>query len=212
MVCYRRVIKGGWKTVIDMNKRVFLAIAALVSMPVPASAQLQNDGEALVKAVREEDDNKAIELLTSRGRSIVNTRDSKGDTALIVAITRRDSSWTGYLLKQGADPNYPARNGDTPLIAAARVGFEDAAQWLIDLGGKVDGANRMGETPLIVAVQQRQIPVIRLLLNRGANPDKTDSAAGYSARDYAKRDNRGGEILRLIDSKKAKPAASGPVR
>ena len=58
------------------------------------------------------------------------------------------------------------------------------------MGAKVDGANRMGETPLIVAVQQRQTPIVRRLLAAGANPDKTDNAAGYSARDYAQRDNR----------------------
>ena len=52
----------------------------------------------------------------------------------------------------------------------------------------------MGETPLIVAVQQRQPPIVKLLLAAGADPDKTDSAAGYSARDYAKRDSRAREI------------------
>ena len=53
----------------------------------------------------------------------------------------------------------------------------------------------MGETALIVAVQQRQPPVVKLLLEAGANPDKADHAAGYSARDYAKRDTRSREIL-----------------
>ena len=59
------------------------------------------------------------------------------------------------------------------------------------MGAKVDSANKMGETALIVAVQQRPIPIIRILLRtKGADPDKTNSAQGYSARDYAKRDNR----------------------
>jgi hypothetical protein len=40
-----------------------------------------------------------------------------------------------------------------------------------------------------------------MLLNAGANPDKADSAAGYSARDYAKRDPRAREILKLIDGR-----------
>ena len=53
----------------------------------------------------------------------------------------------------------------------------------------------MGETALIVAVQQRQPRCVKLLLRSGANPDKTDHAAGYSARDYAKRDTRNREML-----------------
>jgi hypothetical protein len=55
-----------------------------------------------------------------------------------------------------------------------------------------------------VAVQRRDAPLVKLLLDHGANPDKTDSAAGYSARDYATRDNRAREILKMIEDKKPK--------
>ena len=60
-------------------------------------------------------------------------------------------------------------------------------------------------TALIIAVQNRNTRLVRRLLQSGANPDKADHAAGYSARDYAKRDNRVRELLRLIET--AKPAA-----
>jgi ankyrin repeat protein len=191
------------------KQAIVAMVVAFGIWAMPAAAQVSQgfDGDKFVAAVRARDGGKALELMESRP-TIVNARDGKGDTALIVAITERDPDWTGYLLNHDADSNLPARNGDTPLIAAARVGFEDAAHWLISRGAKVDTANRMGETALIVAVQQRQIPLVKLLLELGANPDKTDSAAGYSARDYAKRDVRGREILKLIDAQKAKPAAA----
>jgi ankyrin repeat protein len=96
-------------------------------------------------------------------------------------------------------------NGETPLIAAARAGYPEAADWLIGLGARVDETNRAGETALIVAVQRRQVSIVRSLLNAGADPDKTDSVAGYSARDYAKRDNRTPQLLKLIEAKKAAP-------
>ena len=189
-------------------KSLVMAIAlGIAATAASAEAQLGFDGDKFVTAVRERNGSKAIELLEKRP-SVVNARDTKGDTGLIVAIAARDPDWTGYLLNHGADASLPSRSGDTPLIAAARVGFEDAVPWLIVRGARVDAANRMGETPLIVAVQQRQIPVIRLLLAQNADPDKTDAAQGYSARDYAKRDNRGGEILRLIEAKKPKPAVA----
>src|SRR5207237_1088126 len=82
----------------------------------------------------------------------------EGNTGLIVAISRSDERWTGYLLNNHADPNLGGKGGDTPLIAAARVGFAQAIEWLLALGAKVDAANRMGETPLIIAVQQRELP------------------------------------------------------
>ena len=184
-------------------KRATPILAALL-LAAPAGAQSGFDGEKFVQAVRDRDGAEAMELLRARGATVMSARDEKGETALIVAIARRDDEWTGFLLNQGADPNLQARNGDTPLIAAARVGFRDAVDWLIDFGAKVDLDNRMGETPLIVAVQQRQAPIVRLLLAAGADPDRTDSAAGLSARDYAKRDTRSRDILKLIEAGKPK--------
>jgi ankyrin repeat protein len=88
------------------------------------------------------------------------------------------------------------------------VGFEQAVDWLLAKGAKVDGANKMGETPLIVAVQQRNPGLVRTLLEAGANPDKADSAAGLSARDYATRDARSRNLLKLIQSAKPTTAAA----
>jgi hypothetical protein len=50
------------------------------------------------------------------------------------------------------------------------------------------------------------VPIVRKLLQAGANPDRTDAAAGYSARDYAARDPRARDILKLIEDKKAAAA------
>ena len=104
-----------------------------------------------------------------------------------------------------ADPNLSDRNGVTPLMAAARIGLAEAVDWLIGLGAEIDAENHMGETALIIAVQQRQVPIVKALIEAGANPDKADAAQGYSARDYAKRDTRTPEILRIIEAKKPKP-------
>jgi len=164
------------------------------------------DAVTFVKAVRDRDGDKAMELLQTRGSTVINARDESGQTALIVAISRRDDEWTGFLLNRGADPNMPARNGDTPLIAAARVSYVGAVGDLLRKRVKVDAANRAGETALIIAVQQRSVPIVKALLALGADPDRADSAAGYSARDYAKRDTRSREILELIENTK-KPTA-----
>ncbi len=194
------------------NKHLFSVVVAVGLFASPAAAQLGAgfgyDGEKFVAAVRDRDGGTAIQLLEERP-TVVNSRDAKGDTALIIAIARRDSGWTGYLLKEGADVNLPARNGETPLIAAARVGFPEAVRWLLARDAKVDLANRMGETPLIVAVQGRHTPIVKLLLGAGADPDKPDSAAGYSARDYARRDTRSSEILKLIEAKTPKAKSAG---
>jgi ankyrin repeat protein len=184
----------------------FILASALVA--TPAAAQVSTPGYDFIEAVKKSDGDKATEVLSSHPAGIVNTKDGEGNTGLIIAISRGDESWTGFLLNKGADPNLAGKNGDTPLIAATRVGFENAIEWLIGLGAKVNAPNRMGETPLIIAVQQRETPIIKLLLNAGADPDRADHAAGYSARDYAARDSRAREILKLIEDKKPKTAAA----
>jgi ankyrin repeat protein len=180
---------------------------ALAASPVEAQS-LTPAGYDLIEAVKKRDGDKATQILASHPQGIVNTKDTEGNTGLIIAISRSDDQWTPFLLNKGADPNLAGKGGDTPLIAASRVGFESAVEWLLSMGAKVDGANRMGETPLIIAVQQREVPIVRVLLNAGANPDRSDSAAGYSARDYATRDTRARDILKLINDKKPRPAAT----
>mgnify|MGYP003580634416 CR=1 FL=1 len=198
-----------------MKRMLVAAISvALAVQAAPAMAQGVGgyDGQQFVDAVRKQDNDKAISLLEGRP-NVVNSKNGKGDTALLVAIANRDETWTGYLLRLGADPNGAGRDGETPLIAASRLGFLQAAEWLLGMGAKVNGDNRMGETPLIVAVQNRQLPTVKLLLQNGANPDKTDGAQGYSARDYAKRDTPSADIHRLIESTKPKAATTmGPTR
>lgn len=188
-------------------KQLGFAVIFMSIVAAPAIGQsLTTSSYDFIDAVKKSDGNKATQILTDNPRGVVDTRDGEGNTGLIIAISRSDEQWTGFLLNKGADPNLPGKGGDTPMIAAARVGFEPAVEWLIGLGAKVDAANRMGETPLIIAVQQRSLPIVRLLLNQGANPDRTDSAAGYSARDYAQRDPRARDILKLIQDKKPKSA------
>lgn len=190
-----------------MKQLGFAVFVAYSIIAAAAGAQAINTSSIdFINAVKKSDGDKALEVLGNNPKGIVDTRDDDGNTGLIIAISRSDERWTGFLLNKGADPNLAGKGGDTPLIAAARVGFEPAMEWLIGLGAQVDKSNRMGETPLIIAVQQRNAEIVRLLLRQGANPDKTDAAAGYSARDYAQRDTRARDILKLIDDMKPKAA------
>ncbi|HEY4070318.1 MAG TPA: ankyrin repeat domain-containing protein [Sphingomicrobium sp.] len=188
--------------------RIAIAACGIAMLSAPAQAQYYgSDGEQFVAAVQKRDGDKATQLISSHP-TIIDTKDDQGDTGLIIAIRASDQDWTGFLLNKGADPNSHGANGDTPLITAAKAGFDDAAGWLIGLGANVDDSNKSGETALIIAVQQRDTRFVKLLLDHGANPDRTDNVAGYSARDYANRDPRAREIQKLISDKKPKAAAS----
>jgi len=190
-----------------------LAIALALSA-APSLAQSVNqgsEGEAFLKALEERDNNKALPMVQAPDSRVVNYRGYNGNTGLHVVTRERQLDWVGYLLTKGADPEIGDSKGDTPLIIASRIGFEEGAQFLLRYKANVDATNRLGETALIVAVQQRRPRMVELLLKAGASPDKTDRAAGYSARDYAKRDTRNRELLRLIETvQSTKKKVAGP--
>ena len=190
-----------------------LAIAAALSA-APAVAQMHgSDGEAFIAAMKEGEASKALELVEKPGSTVINYRGGDGNAGLHIAMRHRNSNWVGFLLSRGADPDLGDANGDTPLILAARRGFVEGAARMVMKRAEVDKTNRLGETALIVAVQQRQTAIVKMLLEAGADPDKTDHAGGYSAREYAKRDDRSPEMLKLIESVKSKKSAiMGPVR
>ena len=181
---------------------------------VPATGQgfsNSGEGERFLKAIEEGDNNTAIPLLEQPGSRIASYKGYSGETALHIATRKRKLDWVGYLLKKGADANATDRKGDTALMIASRIGFEEAAEWMLQLGARVDASNGRGETALIIAVQQRQPRIVELLLKNGANPDKADFGAGYSARDYAKRDTRNPQLLKLIETvKSTKKQVAGP--
>lgn len=189
-----------------MNLRVLAMIAGgLLTVASGAAAQNIAPSEQLMSAIRDNEDAKIVSLVESNGRGIVNTRGFNGMTPLTAAVEKKRVTYVGYLLKSGANPDEANRDGEVPITMAARLNWMEGLNMLLGFKAKVDTTNRAGETALIVAVQTRNVPMVRRLLEAGADPDKADHVAGLSARDYARRDNRVRELARLIDSKKPKP-------
>ena len=180
------------------------SIAALALAPA-AEAQFRG-GYAFLQAVDDRDGTKVTDALKD-DPAIVNTcNPDTGETALIIVTKRRDTVWLRFLLDKGGDPSIGDRQGMTPLMHAALLNTTDAAEELLGKKAPVDQTNRRGETALIMAVQARNSAMVRLLVRRGANPDKADHIAGMSARDYARRDDRSGQLLAMLDTKADAPS------
>lgn len=180
------------------------AIMGLLFAAPPVAAQYKSASEELLTAVKEANSAKVVELVNSSGSAIINTRGYDGSTALTLAVKAKDSQFVDYLLTRGANPDMTGIGNEPPLVIAARLGWSEGVDHLLQMKARVDATNRQGETALIVAVQARSVDAVRRLLQAGANPDRADSSAGMSARDYAKRDARSRDILALIQ--RARPA------
>jgi hypothetical protein len=200
-------------------RHLLLALGLVGCLAAPLAAQDYSESFAFLKAVRERDGGKVQEIVSNPSSNAVNARDGKtGDSALHILVADRNLNWLAFLLGRGARPDIQNNEGNTPLAVAAQLGWVEGAVQLLARRARVDLPNNRGETPLILVVQSRQLPVadrvemIELLLDKGADPNRQDSFAGYSALDYGRQESRTPEILRALESKRGAraPGAVGP--
>ncbi len=130
-----------------------------------------------------------IQLTLKQGMG-AEALSANGLSALHLAIQYRRLEVARLLLQAGANPEarYPL-SGETPLIRAARNNDPDIAWLLIKSGAKVDAQGFTGLTALMYATNQGYFEVARLLLESGADPNRT-SPNGRSARADALKFNR----------------------
>jgi ankyrin repeat protein len=198
--------------VMKMRFRIIGAMIAVTLLtPTLSGAQFSGSFNFL-KAVKDRDGAKVTDIIQKPGSGpvIIDTRDpATGETALHIVTKGRDIVWLNFLLAKRANPNVRDGQGNTPLQLASQIGWGEGISLLLDRGATVDQPNNGGETPLIRAVQNRDMASVRLLLAAGANPNKHDTGAGMSARDYAVRDPRASLILKALDE--ARPRAKSSI-
>jgi ankyrin repeat protein len=109
--------------------------------------------------------------------------DTPGATPFLLAADRSDVPLMRLLLELGADPKMPNFNNTTPLMAAAGLGTTEpleeageevealeATRMLLDLGADVNGIDNNGDTPMHGAAYGAYPTVVKLLAERGADP------------------------------------------
>ena len=182
-----------------------LALGMLFS--APAQAQF-SDGYKFLEAVKKKEGEKVEQAIMDSGQ-IVNTRDvTSGETALHIVTQRRDLTWLSYLVGKGANVNQADDRGRTPLQLAVNLGWREGAEFLVGRGARTNDPNDAGETPLISAVHRRDLQLMKVLLEAGADPDRADNS-GRTARDYAALDGPNNSLLSTIQTFAKKDAAKG---
>lgn len=185
-----------------------LLAALIVVVAAPLAAQVGfSPAFAFLKAVRERD-GAAATAATQPGSTVINSRDpSSGDGALHILTRGRDLTWLGFMLQRGARPDLQNNQGATALLLAAQIGWREGAERLLAARANPNVPNNQGETPLIYAVRRFDAPMVRLLVNGGADPNQTDSLSGSSALDYARQDRRGQSLIPILEARPQRPAS-----
>ncbi len=134
---------------------------------------------ATVDALRE-GDRQTFTRLVAEDPKLLNARGPEGSTPFMYAVLYSDAATLEQLLKEGADPNLRNDANATALMWAA-THFEKT-QVLLAHGADVNALSDDVRTPLMIAAG---VPggarIVKLLLDRGADPNPTRNPATESS-------------------------------
>lgn len=108
--------------------------------------------------------NGVVDLLLERGVDI-NQVSKSGETPLKSCVLTRNKSLAKRLLDLGADVDAQS------MATAAHMGYDDWVTLFLDRGVDVNRRDRWGNTALHRACRTKRASTVKLLLERGAEPD-----------------------------------------
>lgn len=111
--------------------------------------------------------------------SLVTAQGTNGNDLLGLASATCDERLVAALLSRGADVRRGNVHGWTALHQTAYANLPEMARMLLDAGAPVDvSARGDGGTPLVAALFWGNVPVARVLADRGVTPSNLRTAAG----------------------------------
>jgi N-acyl-D-amino-acid deacylase len=110
----------------------------------------------------------------------LDARGPEGSTPFMYAVLYSDPATLGRLLKLGADPNQHNDANATALMWAARD--LKKTRLLVGHGADVNARSEDYRTPLMIAARRPgAAPIVKFLLERGANPNPNSKPPGESS-------------------------------
>jgi uncharacterized protein len=160
-------------------------VAQLLARGFDANTVDPSGQTGLLIAVREPSPRVANALIDSTTIDL-NTLNSKGESALMLAALKGQRELAEKMIKKGADVN---KTGWTPLHYAASAGQTALVGLLLENHAYIDAESPNGTTPLMMASMYGTPDVVKLLLEEGADP-ALKNQQGLTAVDFARRASR----------------------
>ena len=124
---------------------------------------------AMVEALRD-DDLPSFLKAADADPKLLNARGPEGSTPFMYAVLYSNAATLARLLKQGADPNKRNDANASALMWAAKD--LEKTRLLLDHGAEVNVKSDDLRTPLMIAARRPGgAPIVKLLLDHGANPN-----------------------------------------
>lgn len=126
-----------------------------------------------------------VKELYELNNEIINARDLKGFTPIILASYNNQPEVVDFLLEKGVEINSPDGSDNSALMGVAFKGYTEIAKKLIGAGANVHQRNANGATALTFAATFGHLKIAEMLLERGADIHVPD-ARGKTPLDHAR--------------------------
>ena len=144
-------------------------LCAAASLLVATSAHADN---ALHTAVQAQSLSEVKTLLeTPEGARLIDTRDTRGRTALLMATMLGATEIAQALIAAGADVNAQDDQLDSPYLLAGAQGKLTILRLCLAHGADLRSTNRYGGTALIPAAERGHVETVRVLIAAGVAVD-----------------------------------------
>lgn len=149
------------KTTTSLHKALLIAL-------ILTTASITGNSQPLVQAALSGDASRVKQLL-AEGADI-NQTNSRGNTALGVAVLFQYKPVVDVLLAEGADVNFTRNESSTTVLAFAAIKDNvEVLKSLIKHGARLNDANSWGQTPIISAALSGKSENVKILQAAGAS-------------------------------------------
>lgn len=143
---------------------------------------------------------KVVSALINWSKTDINTLNSKGESALMLAAIKGNHELVLKMIKKGADVN---KTGWAPLHYAASAGEVAIIALLLENSAYIDAESPNGSTPLMMAAMYGTATAVNLLLQEGADPE-IKNQQGLTALNFAQNGNQPDSVKAIAASIRSK--------
>jgi ankyrin repeat protein len=166
--------------------KILVSAFFLSSLPVCFCAVDQTDCASLLESAKRGDLARVRELI-GKGAD-VNCRGEYGYTPLLTAVRYNRLEVAENMIAKGAKINIDTdvdwqqeEWGFTPLLWAVNNSYVDMVALLLGNGASVGRQGRGRDVPLIIAARNNCLPLVDMLIAKGAKVDESDETGGQTA-------------------------------
>ena len=183
----------------DRLKKIALAMAFSMTLPMAAGVTAEGADLRLVEAVRNQDQQQVRTLLNQKAD--VNARAGDGSTALLWAAHWSDIETAGRLIRAGADANTANDFRMTPLSEACTNGSLALVDLLLKAGANPNTPVGTGVPPIMTCARSGSADAVKRLIAGDADVNAKEPGQNQTALMWAAAEHHPAIVRSLIEAK-----------